>query len=241
MTMNAEHSQNEANNRQGRIKRLFTQIRVWEALTFLAIALTAEIAYWQGSLTRQALESGQRAFVVLREAKFSPIIGPAVLPPAVPGTQTSTNPPVATQIGWQFIPVWENAGNTPAIELISRANLYSPNTLLLPGFTKADLVGDNINIGVLGPKATTNFGHFLENKDAMIGMKNAPSATLWGWATYKDILPGTPMHITRFCYVIQWINGDPSDIKSDLDVRYQVCPREGNCTDQECKAQGYTW
>jgi hypothetical protein len=27
MTMNAEHSQNEANNRQGRIKRLFTQIR----------------------------------------------------------------------------------------------------------------------------------------------------------------------------------------------------------------------
>jgi hypothetical protein len=92
------------------------------------------------------------------------------------------------------------------------------------------------------PKATTNFGHFVEDKTIMSSVKaNSNATTIWGWATYKDILPDTPRHITRFCYLVQWINGDPADAKSDLDVRYAVCPREGNCTDEQCKAQGYSW
>ena len=64
---------------------------------------------------------------------------------------------------------------------------------------------------------------------------------LYGSARYSDILPGTPEHITRFCWQMV-ASGDPFIFDPAINPQgltwSNIHQSRGNCADAECTLQG---
>lgn len=200
------------------VHRLRRQIRGLQVIVLLGFVGIAAVLYWQSRVIASSVADAQRPFVAFKDGQFLPVTGTG-------------------QPAWQFVGVWDNDGNSNAVDLQVQVSVWT-GAGLQPGFTKTASANPIANL-TLGPRTTLSVPDFTLPAETLAAAKQSPGfLAIWGVAKYQEETPGRPVHITRFCDYVTWIDGDPlHDVR--LGVRYNAC-REGNCTDSACVAQGYT-
>ena len=215
-------------------------VKVYEfSITALATIIIAAFTgtLWiatstQARLTREAFIADKRAFVFAS------------------GIQSFYEPNVNTgHFNWRVGPVWQNSGDTPTRGL----QIYTDGLLTnvpIPAtfdFNQTDPAVPP-GPGMLGPKMSSAGGQAphmpapgLTPHDLLDIQNGRRFLYLWGWARYRDGLPGTPEHITRYCWRIM-CTGNPLLFNPLVDpnsVRFfNLYEARGNCADEECRLQG---
>jgi len=202
---------------------------IFEAVIVLATTCYAIIALlqWQSmrqsnGLTREALESVQRAFVVYTD------LG------ALGYRDLKNN----NQMTFLVHPIWENSGNTPTRDLhifVSEPKPTQPPYKNLDFSQPKDTVFTPMFIP---PHGVVRGGERAISLSDLLGLrKGKKTIYVWGWATYRDIFPNTALHVTRFCTVLTGAIFDPNDFTKPIAILNEFCPTY-NCADEECKKQG---
>jgi hypothetical protein len=209
------------------------------AITALATIVIAafSVTLWiatstQAQLTREAFIADKRAFV------FASGIQPLYEPD-----------PVTGHFNWRIGPVWQNSGDTATQGLRLYTDGVLSNVPIPPTF---DFNQINPNAppgaGMLGPKMSSAGGQAphmpapgLTPQDILDIQNGRKFFYLWGWARYRDGLPDTPEHITRYCWRIV-STGNPllfNPLTNPSSVRFfNLYETRGNCADDECRMQG---
>lgn len=137
-------------------------------------------------------------------------------------------------------PVWTNSGTTPTRELFLHTNWVDsaiPDKFDFPDKWDAGAPHKNIHI-VLGPKATATgtITHIKLAQMRAIADGASIPITLYGWARYRDIFPGTKVHLTEYCWHIEVhrISGGPAQGRETFSPAGPPCAQY-NCADDECK------
>lgn len=228
-----------------------------EVATLVVIAIYAALTLWQArsantsageavkanAISRDGLVTVQRAFIVFKHfEQVRAIVSPA---PSV-------------KIQWQFDPLIENTGATPAIiatEDFSLEHLENGEP------TEEQFVGDNerptFSIGPhseqIGPTRDIDDVYIIGSVNGIPGpnASNAVGRNVFGWGfiVYKDVFADTkirsPIHVTEYCSQLQRViygstSGKPLDRTKPLDkattfkLVWHACD-EHNCVDQYCK------
>ena len=145
----------------------------------------------QALLTREALVADKKAFVF-------PI-----------GLNQSYEKDTATSFyNWRFKANWRNSGDTPTRNLRLHV-VCELRDSLLPANFDFDLPNPNPQTGLLGPKFDSLLGvapmpplPAITAQDIADIQQARKTLYLIGWVKYFDVFPGTPEHITRFCWQI---------------------------------------
>ena len=182
----------------------------------LGLAALGAFLYRQYRQYRLALHDIRRPFVVLRDVKSLP------------------EHRADGELSWQFVAYWENAGIASA-RLVQTTVHYWTGPVT-PGFSHSkpnDFTGQPYD---LGPRETIGVPYFGMSAQAVAAARDTPGyLIIWGGALYHEAQPGGGPHITRFCYMVAGINGDPANPAAPLDLRKQLV-RRGNCTDEGCSS-----
>lgn len=187
----------------------------------------ADAANHSAKIAEASLIAGQRAFISV-----------VFQPTAVRNVNTEEI------VAWTFTPVWQNAGNTPTRQMENHVNIkifpgQLPKDWDFPDlWPKGTTEGDMVPVPLPGPARGTVNGHMVgasvdELKEIVAKTK---FLYMWGWATYNDVFPDTPKHVTRFAVQIV-VDGDPTD-KDKTSFSFQFL-RRYNCSDEECDRQGF--
>jgi hypothetical protein len=153
--------------------------------------------------------------------------------------------PETTLYGWRFRPQWQNSGATPTKNLTIHAWGELRDTVLPDDFNFSYATND-IGNGLIPPRLTLQGGVVPQNLRPVISPQDIIDMQagtkllyIWGWARYNDVFPGTPQHITRFCWVITPV-GNPMTFQPNstnpgeqLNFAY-LYHQHGNCADEEC-------
>jgi hypothetical protein len=133
--------------------------------------------------------------------------------------------------GWNLGIRWENSGTTPTKGLEMHVNWASMNKPIPNGY---DFTDSRPHVPfVLGPKDTTWCGPLKIPVQDLVGVQQGTHHVyVWGSATYMDVFPGTPKHITKFCWKITGVVGDPATQNAIL---HYAAHHEHNCADDDCK------
>jgi hypothetical protein len=118
---------------------------------------------------------------------------------------------------------------------------------IAPGFN-FDYETTEVGTALLAPKVkmagglAPNFPSLAITPQDIVDAQNGRKFLyFWGWARYFDVFPGTPEHITRFCWQLvpagDPFKYEPSSNPQNLQFSY-IFHVEGNCADDECKQQG---
>lgn len=198
------------------------------AVAFFTLVLLF-ISRQQNQITRDAMIAGERAFVFPME----------IHPVWEQNTQTG-------EYWWRFRPTWKNSGDTPTRDMIMHSECELRTAPLPLGFNfdypttetgKALLPPTTHAWGGIGPRFPANA---ISPDDILDIQQGRKLLCFWGWARYHDVFPGTPEHITRFCWYIL-ATGDPRAFSPtqpagpDRLVFSTIHHPEGNCADDECK------
>lgn len=185
----------------------------------------------QADLTRDAMIAGERAFI------FATGI--------MPLWDTPTDP--ANPIyNWRFRPNWHNSGDTPTKNMTMHTECVLRDSVLPTDFN-FDYPTTEIGTALIAPKITGQGGlaprmpaPAITPNDIKETQRGKKFLYFWGWARYFDVFPGTPQHITRFCWLVIAI-GDPDSFHpeqkpTDADaLQFQYINHfTGNCADEEC-------
>ncbi len=209
-----------------------------DVTTVILTALIAVASFWsawifQGQLntSREELVSVQRAFVV---------------PHDVAQARHIIHDQRGEHAVWTFTTPWENTGTTPAT-ITSQAFFEDslPDEPTENQFARGVLLQN----ALLAPKAVRNVGNVYATDTQLFG-RNLPDldkeiATMpfrtnftfgppfhffWGWVTYMDIFPKTPVHVTEFCEYLSAIliiadsDGSRSGFRADSDHHSELIP-----------------
>jgi hypothetical protein len=144
-------------------------------------------------------------------------------------------------------PQIQNGGNTPAKNLVIWMNYYTPTDAMAPDYGFPDL-SDVIKAAVVaGPKnfAKVPIKRFTPAQFVEF-QANTRHLYAYGHAEYDDRFPGTPHHVTMYCFELTSVRGNPRGVSSvppnqgtanlslSIVVDFPACSRH-NCTDEECK------
>ncbi|TYL94098.1 hypothetical protein FXB40_19935 [Bradyrhizobium rifense] len=151
------------------------------------------------------------------------------------------------QYHWRFRPNWENSGDTPTKNMTMHSECLLVPSQIMPGFN-FDYPTNEIGTALLPPKTKAGGGMVPRFPAAaitpsdIVEIQNGQKLLyFWGWARYYDVFPGTPQHITRFCWRLL-VTGDPFRYNPNSDpqnVQFSnIHHFEGNCADDECKEHG---
>ena len=180
------------------------------AVICFVTAIYAIFAGLQWVILRETAQSTQRASVFLKDIDVI----------KVHGRKTKE------VIAWNFIFKWENNGNTPAKNMVSYVSFVVREDPLPEDF-KFSESGEKKYIPIdLGPHAlitTAPLSVPIEKITAV--RKNSMHLYLYGWVKYRDIMKNTPDHITRFCYEVMEIYGDPTDPNTKAEAALNVHPK----------------
>jgi hypothetical protein len=189
---------------------------------------SANAANKSAEIAERALIAGQRAFV---SVSFEPS-----------GNQDLETGKITF---WNFTPIWYNAGDTPTRNMqnhISSKTFDGPLSsewdfpdLLAATAPPEDRLPTPIGAAPKGAvRGQTVGGISIDHMREIIA--ETKQLYMWGWASYNDVFPRTPMHVTRFAVQIL-VGGDPTDNKKISFVFKFI--RRYNCSDEECEHQGY--
>jgi len=146
---------------------------------------------------------------------------------------------------WRLQVVWHNSGETPTKRLrqstqcVLRDSLLGDNEVLPEGHLSP-------GSGLLGPKASSCGGltpqlpnPALSPEDIALVIRGDKFLYIHGWIRYSDVFPGTPEHVTKFCWRVMPV-GAPFDFLPDHpsgphSLRFDYIHMDrGNCADEEC-------
>lgn len=137
---------------------------------------------------------------------------------------------------WNLIPQWVNGGNITTKDMKMRINLAGLDAApgVKPGFSRCDAIPQPSAPIVLGPKQVSSVTFLTTPSEPFLGFQRGTikKLYLWGRATYYDGFTIRP-RITRFCFDIISILGNPTDSNANLRMLHTLCT-ESNCTDDEC-------
>jgi hypothetical protein len=105
-------------------------------------------------------------------------------------------------LAMQGIVIWENSGTTPTKDLRTWVNWAVYENPLPDDFDFADAVSDTVapSLGFIGPKSAIQTTTFTLTQQDLIALSTGTKFLyMWGWATYHDIFPGTPLRRFEFC------------------------------------------
>lgn len=216
-------------------------------MTVVITGLTYVVFYCQLRVSEDAAKDShiaytavQRAFVTMGDLRIDKRQGVA------PGKVGSKGIPATF---WWFTPIAQNSGNTPTrfARAFALATL-APSFALGPG---QGIVGYNSPVQpvnpdtfrhtrpiklIIGPHASSPIGGIgipIEALEALhsaqIENSNQAKWFIYGQIYYYDLFPGTPEHVTRYCYDIFTKAADDGG----LSPSYGLCPH-WNCADDEC-------
>jgi hypothetical protein len=186
---------------------------------FLSADKSAKIA-------EQALIAGQRAFISV-----------SMLHSPVKSASTGKI------IGWTFTPTWKNSGETPTRNMVNHISMLSFDAEIDSKWDFPNIWSKNIPVDQrtrvpmgVAPKDIT-FGQtlFVDIDTLDKVSNNNKFLYIWGMAEYNDVIPSTPLHVTRFAMRIA-IGGNPIDPEKTT-ITYPNLPYY-NCSDEECERQG---
>ncbi|WP_136419721.1 hypothetical protein [Herbaspirillum sp. ST 5-3] len=152
---------------------------------------SASVAEKSARVAEDALISGQRAFMFIREIKTY-----------------LHHDPQTNHYQWTIHPVWANSGNTPTKGL-SINTTYRLLDEPLPKDFDFPHAREDLIPTIAGPKSMVEaVPGTLSKEDLEAVQKGTKFFYIWGWAEYHDIFEGTKKHITRFCNQLTQIEGD---------------------------------
>jgi hypothetical protein len=109
------------------------------------------------------------------------------------------------------------------------------NPHFVPGFSRCDVASQPPSVPiVLGPKQPSTVSFLSTPGEEFVKFQNGTTKKfyLWGRSTYYDSF-SAKRRITRFCFDIEKIIGNPMDPMGKLDLLHGLCT-ESNCTDEDC-------
>lgn len=173
---------------------------------------------------RDAIASSQRAYIYVTGTEI-------VAPSAANGEQA------------QFLPKWENGGNTPAnpvfIEIRCPVKLEKPQDVPQKTFDTPE--GQSLAAppqpitrlrAMFAPKQSTPIGACIFNKQQVaLLLPYKPHVFLAVRAAYRDVF-GAQMHITEYCSD----NAITGSADGKLAYQSTLCP-DYNCVDVQCPAE----
>ncbi len=178
------------------------------------------IATESNQISREALESVQRAFITFdhHEISRSAALG-------------------SEEFFYEFMPIFQNSGITPARITAVSIDMGGPHEP-----TEKQFIGNPNFVPItLGPKALQPIGpkrrfekeiygadlglHFEKLRP---GMK-PKSFVLWTWMVYRDVFPHTDAHVTEFCEGLT----DAFIRQGAINFITRSCGQH-NCTDKDC-------
>jgi hypothetical protein len=140
---------------------------------------------------------------------------------------------------YEFMPVFQNSGVTPAKIVATSFGSRAKSEPSEAGFRgRADFTGITVGpkaIQPIGPVAreaeVSIFGFELgNNPNRFSEAKIEKNVVIWAWIAYRDVLPGTELHLTEFCdgMVGAQLN------QTGVAFRSRSCGHH-NCTDEDCE------
>ncbi len=152
---------------------------------------SASVAEKSARVAEDALISGQRAFMFIREIK------------------TYLHQDAATgKYQWSIHPIWANSGNTPTKGL-SINTTYRILDEPLPKDYDFPQSREDLIPTIAGPKSMVDaVPGTIDSEDLEAVQKGTKYFYIWGWAEYHDIFEGTKKHVTRFCNQLTHVDGD---------------------------------
>ena len=205
-------------------------VQQWHSMQGVVNASRREATALEGQLgaLRQANETNQnslvatgRAYVMFRGLNLA-------------GALTSDDP---TQSRFRINPVWENVGNTPTRDMQLYTNPAKPVRMILDMTMPKT---PDISQGLLGPHATGMGGSsYVSGADLLAIRDGKLRLYVWGWTRYHDVFAGTPQRETRFCLIVNAVQGDPN-VPGEAALSGVPCGPFGNnyeCTDEACSVQ----
>jgi hypothetical protein len=180
------------------------------------------------TINRESLEAVQRAFIAYKSIEVN-------------------RGKDGNRIFWDFQPLLENAGNTPALEAVSNYSVVETNAPTVPQQI-FESGGEPLTLKLLpasiAPKAVQETPRAQKNESEIFGLdlgdqlehlaQSHPRSDFYicGWTVYRDVFPNTNPHVTEFCQHLvtaSIINGSPPKLRFD----FEYCPQH-NCTDEYC-------
>ncbi len=185
---------------------------------------SAQAAKDAADVGRESLESVQRAFVFQACGPVNPQPQSTQIPTYVP-----------------FVCNWENGGSTPTKSMLMRINFKKRLNPLPKHFDFADIwengeahVPMHLVIGAHASAIANTWPIPMLEAQKAIAENKIFYYYIWGWATYHDVLPNTPEHVTKFCLVWR-IGGYLMPEHSPLFPSNDETCSKHNCYDDECK------
>ena len=202
-------------------RRLHKASFALEVVAILVAGVYTLEAWRANGLTREALESVQRAFVVYQNLAVWSYLD-----------LRNKKQPV-----YLIRPIWGNSGNTPTRDLRIYVSEIKP---IKPPYTDLDFSqapGTVFTPMFLAPHGVVRGADRIISAADLFNVRDGKSFFyIWGWAIYYDTFPKTKPHITRFCDVLIGAFFDPNDLTKLTGVNTESCPTY-NCADEECEEQ----
>jgi hypothetical protein len=181
----------------------------------------AKAAQDSADIARTSMVAGDRAYVHFNACRW-----------------TSHRQDSQSPVFWRLRPRWINSGNTSTRQL----RLYVCYELLnapLPENYKFTQIAHERRPVAMAPQGQfeSQSRDFWGNE--LLAVKESRKVLyVWGVATYRDVFPNTPEHVTKFCVVATNITGNPLepwDEKTNIfDIAFAHIDRH-NCADEDCK------
>lgn len=154
---------------------------------------SADVAEKSARVAEEALISGQRAFMFIREIKTF-----------------LHHDAKSGKFHWTVHPVWANSGNTPT-RALSINTTYRLLDEPLPKDYDFSQSGEGLTPSIAGPRSMVEATPgTISSEDLQAVQEGKKYFYIWGWAEYHDIFEGTRKRMTRFCNQLIEVDGDTS-------------------------------
>jgi len=177
------------------------------------------------NLTRESLTEVQRAFVSFERYEVSAVEVPS---------------PTGNDLEWRFKSRLENSGTTPAINVVAYFQLRELAAEPDEGMFKGKISHEPTNIG---PKGQSEIGPIPKSYSFLPSPKQNTANPIfaWGWIMYRDIFPGTKVHLTEYSSQLDTVvwpkpgGGHPAPNEYPIPQLTWIFNGPHNCTDENCK------
>ena len=216
----ASDRKTEKKDKQNRWINLFTLLVTIFYAGFTLVLMLQSIE--SNRLSREALQSVQRAFITFRTISSNRVL------------KTGSNP------RFDFKVSWENSGNTPATGVIQffafKELNHEPSEEEFIDFKE---LPPEAHVTFLGPKATMDSTLITMNEsfsNQFLGLssdtKTASGYAGWGFVAYRDVFKGTAIRLTEFCEQLDHVSS-PDNHSIDPTFIFNPC-KQHNCIDEFC-------